>query len=400
MLGIYFIFLCSLGPVLPQCVPQTKIAFLKTHKCASSTIQNILFRFGEARQLNFVFPSRGNYLGRNEHFDRNMISTVPWKNLEYDIFAVHTMWNTSEIQSVLGAAQKPTLISILRDPVDLFESLYSFAQWDKLFNMNIEKFANAVFINVSGADFSSIGGYTGHNQMLHDFGLPEANSTNKAMVKAKILEIERDFDFIMIAENLDESLIMLRYGLCWPIHDITHLSINERQSHYRRKLNDTTRTLLRQWLWADQMLYDHFLQVFRRKRSEFGVRRLSLEKIKLQKMNDYIKKYCGVKESSFKNLKGDFKPSNLRVKGFKVNEKEECKAFARSELAYIDILRNDQVIRSTSKQNQHPATERQLKMNLFYNDNGNFSEHKGATEFWKKSYGIHVGETGVIVDAG
>ena len=34
----------------------TKIAFLKTHKTASSTFQNILFRFGEKRNLTFALP--------------------------------------------------------------------------------------------------------------------------------------------------------------------------------------------------------------------------------------------------------------------------------------------------------------------------------------------------------
>ena len=35
----------------------TKIVFLKTHKTASSTVQNILFRFGEKMNLNFALPA-------------------------------------------------------------------------------------------------------------------------------------------------------------------------------------------------------------------------------------------------------------------------------------------------------------------------------------------------------
>ena len=35
----------------------TKIVFLKTHKTASSTVQNILFRFGEKMNLNFALPN-------------------------------------------------------------------------------------------------------------------------------------------------------------------------------------------------------------------------------------------------------------------------------------------------------------------------------------------------------
>ena len=39
-----------------ECQEQTKIVYLKTHKCASSSLQNIFLRFGEKRNLSFVLP--------------------------------------------------------------------------------------------------------------------------------------------------------------------------------------------------------------------------------------------------------------------------------------------------------------------------------------------------------
>ena len=51
-------------PGYKDCEKKHKIGFLKTHKCASSSIQNILFRFGLKNQLTFALPSTGNYLGR------------------------------------------------------------------------------------------------------------------------------------------------------------------------------------------------------------------------------------------------------------------------------------------------------------------------------------------------
>ena len=39
----------------------TKVIFQKTHKTASSTIQNMLFRFGEKRNLNFALPKNHGY---------------------------------------------------------------------------------------------------------------------------------------------------------------------------------------------------------------------------------------------------------------------------------------------------------------------------------------------------
>ena len=38
-----------------------KVIFQKTHKTASSTVQNMLFRFGEKRNLNFALPKNNGY---------------------------------------------------------------------------------------------------------------------------------------------------------------------------------------------------------------------------------------------------------------------------------------------------------------------------------------------------
>ena len=47
------------------CRPESKVVFLKTHKCASSTLQNMLFRNALDNGLNVVLPLTGNYLVGN-----------------------------------------------------------------------------------------------------------------------------------------------------------------------------------------------------------------------------------------------------------------------------------------------------------------------------------------------
>lgn len=41
----YLSFFFFLTTIVDRCRPVNKIAFMKTHKCASSTIENILFRY-------------------------------------------------------------------------------------------------------------------------------------------------------------------------------------------------------------------------------------------------------------------------------------------------------------------------------------------------------------------
>ena len=51
-------------PGYKNCMKKQKVGFLKTHKCASSSLQNILMRYGLNNNLNFVLPSAGNYIDR------------------------------------------------------------------------------------------------------------------------------------------------------------------------------------------------------------------------------------------------------------------------------------------------------------------------------------------------
>ena len=58
-------------------MPQRKIAFAKTHKSASSTVQNVLLRYGLANGLEFLLPAKRNYLG-------NMLEPFAIENLDRD----------------------------------------------------------------------------------------------------------------------------------------------------------------------------------------------------------------------------------------------------------------------------------------------------------------------------
>ena len=57
----------------PQCRERRKIIFAKTHKTGSTTLQNILFRFGQQHNLLFVLPKSGtHYFNLKSHFRRSM----------------------------------------------------------------------------------------------------------------------------------------------------------------------------------------------------------------------------------------------------------------------------------------------------------------------------------------
>ena len=48
----------------------------------------------------------------------------------------------------------------------------------------------------------------------------------QSLVNSWIEEIEKDFDHVLILEELDKSLAVLVLKLCWSIEDVAHLKLN------------------------------------------------------------------------------------------------------------------------------------------------------------------------------
>ena len=82
-----------------DCNPELDIVFHKTHKCSSSTIQNILLRYSLKHDLNVVMPKSGNYLGKS-HFNADLLKGTPWEiaGMHYNIFCLHNRWNGPEVE--------------------------------------------------------------------------------------------------------------------------------------------------------------------------------------------------------------------------------------------------------------------------------------------------------------
>lgn len=47
----------SLGPTVKSCLPRQRLVFLKTHKSGSSSVLNLLHRYGDQQGLRFALPA-------------------------------------------------------------------------------------------------------------------------------------------------------------------------------------------------------------------------------------------------------------------------------------------------------------------------------------------------------
>ena len=66
-----------------------QIAFAKTHKTGSSTLQNIFFRYGDRNNLNFALPEKSWMFSYKQPFNASMVNRLPWARLGFDMFIFH-----------------------------------------------------------------------------------------------------------------------------------------------------------------------------------------------------------------------------------------------------------------------------------------------------------------------
>ncbi|XP_015258889.1 PREDICTED: uncharacterized protein LOC107103629 [Cyprinodon variegatus] len=85
------------GPSLGSCQPHTHIMFLKTHKTASSTVLNMLYRFGDEHHLRFALPL-GYQLGYPLPFNAHRVKGYRGPGaIEFHIMGNHMRFNKAEV---------------------------------------------------------------------------------------------------------------------------------------------------------------------------------------------------------------------------------------------------------------------------------------------------------------
>ena len=201
--------------------------FLKTHKTGGSTIVNILFRYGDSRNLTFALGA-----GHIAWPQRFRISQVLRFYRQPNILCSHTVFNKKPL-NWLFPREISKYVTIIRNPVDTFESFFNYYELGKVLGLggdpvvSLEKFLERAssFYNKFGAKKRSI---NARNPMMFDLGLSQKYFQNYTAVTNYINFLNKEFDLVMIMDYFDESLILLKRLLCWEIDDILHVKVNEK----------------------------------------------------------------------------------------------------------------------------------------------------------------------------
>lgn len=333
------------------CRPALNVFLLKTHKCAGSTVQNVLMRFGDRRNLSFALPREGNYFGHPKPFSLSMIPAdmiPPWG---FNIFCHHVRFGSDDLRRLMPP--DTVFITILRDPARLFESLYLYYHLENHTGVSLEAFLKSD-TKQRWLDTHRYAARFGRNQMLFDLGMDTSGHTNDSEVDAFIQHIEDSFHLVLIAELFDESLILLRDLLCWDTQDVVYFEHNQRMqksstgsggSNGADKGNNALRHQMERYNAGDGRLYRHFRQKMERLIDEYGRKRMRQEVDGLKLWKSLLYDHCVEKLDSGRTVAYETREYSDDVYSIVLRSgvnNRLCLDMARAELPYTERLRRKQ----------------------------------------------------------
>ncbi|EDO36200.1 predicted protein, partial [Nematostella vectensis] len=253
------------------------VLFLKTHKTGGSTVTNILNRYADKWNLTVVLPSQKHLFTFLWPTRFRLTYTAPLYKIDANILCNHARYNSKPMHW-LFPKPKTKYISILRDPVLQYESVFNFMHFANPlgFNQEIDPLGTFLKYPPSFKDSrpfmkKTLALHLLRNPMMFDLGLDFRYFQNATAVDHYLKFLNEEFDLVMIMEHFDESLVLLKRLMCWTYEDILYFKLNERQDKHKRKsLDEEVRQDILSWNRADSLLYDHFNKTLWAKIKEQG----------------------------------------------------------------------------------------------------------------------------------
>ena len=265
-------FVTNGRPVEP---PTRNFVFIKTHKTGGSSIRDMLKKAIETYNLTEVVPKSRSY-GFGPNFDPAKYDHRH-KPGDYNAVIEHSRFAPSVTNRLI---RNPVYFTVLRNPETLFLSAFDFFPGVRECVGGVDVSLLDVLDNPSEY-YPKLQKCEEHylilNSMAYEMGMNPPYSDDD--VRAKIREMDETFLLVMIMEYIEESLVMLRRLFNWRLSDVVSLPTNthpdfkggdENASDYEKLiahheatvLTENHKKVLRQWLHADFLLYEHFLKVF------------------------------------------------------------------------------------------------------------------------------------------
>ncbi|KAM8953773.1 galactose-3-O-sulfotransferase 2-like [Pelodytes ibericus] len=330
-----------------SCQPKKHIFFLKTHKTASSTIMNILFRFGDSRNLTFALPSMITHFSYANSFVASYVKDFSTEhNKTFHIMCHHMRFQLTEVEKVMPS--DTFYFTIIRNPITLMESSFSYYKWTPSFSKaeSLDDFLNNTtkyYINTSAY---------AKNLMAFDMGFDHNGRESAKHFKLMLDAVETMFDLVLITEYFDESLVLLMDALCWTFDDILSFPLNTRSNSSRKAISLENEDKIKAWNQFDWQLYVYFNRSFWDRVQKFGIKRMQHEVEELKSRRAHMSKTCLQDEVGTSNIvDNSLKPFqngiatilgyNLKS-GLATPEQKLCLSIVTPEIQYTNFLHKKQ----------------------------------------------------------
>ncbi|XP_030044155.1 galactose-3-O-sulfotransferase 4 isoform X2 [Microcaecilia unicolor] len=334
--------------VAKTCQPKKHIMFLKTHKTASSTILNILHRFGDRHNLTFALPKSYQFSYPNLFHSRSVKGFSPARMQNYNIICHHMRFNLHEVNKVMP--KDSFFFSILRNPITMAESSFMYYKDVAPAFKHVQSFE--VFINnpLMYYNPSENSNHYARNLLFFDFGFNHNAQFNTTYASRAVAAVERTFQLILLMEYFDESLILLKEALCWELDDVVTFKLNFRSQDNVQALSPQAVEKLKEWNALDWYLYTHFNRTFWQKVEQLGWENMREEVFQLQKRQKELMEEClqGNRPVEANSIRDDnirpFQFGIAKILGWVLKPdlnllaKERCIRMVTPELQYKDLL--------------------------------------------------------------
>lgn len=292
----------SPGPLLylpRSCRPRGDLVFLKSTASAGEVVGALLRGYAYRHNLSTALPVGGrSYLGWPYPLTA---ADVRPSSRGYNLLVERAVHNASFVRELMNPGTP--LVALIRQPLDLF--------LDTLRRFNVLQLAN---VSGSGSVHGGMGPGPGpgpvqaylrdihryeeayksrqaaprrdcvpdgfsvtRNPLSHGLGMPlgfppgrDNFTDDPGAVEGYLAGLDSQFVLVMIAEYLDESLVLLRRLMCWDTKDVLYRveSGGDHDDHrrqdevWRQGLTLSDRHRHRQWSGVDYLLYDLFNRTF------------------------------------------------------------------------------------------------------------------------------------------
>ncbi|XP_072174710.1 galactose-3-O-sulfotransferase 2-like [Diadema setosum] len=289
----------------------TSLLFVKTHKTGSTTVGNILNRYGYTRNLSFLLYKKDRFkIGQFlQHIPTRLREIFPPIGVQdgdydnyrnYDFMTAHCRFLPSLKFFKLVMRPDTKYITILRDPVQQWESTFFFFKCNpKIKGKNGSSEIDEFFRSTTSYVKSFRGNckYYIRNGQWYDLSADDRIHTNKTVINDTLRILESELDLVLLLEYFDESLLLLKRLMGWDFSDILYIRANERVA--KSEITEKQRVKISAWNMADVALYRHFNQTLWRKLAEYGSK-LESDLIRFRDMLSVHQKTCGLQSKKTK----------------------------------------------------------------------------------------------------